>query len=128
MNDWPKEEIPDEDRLFRRAHRGYCPDGELGPGIIRGLQMGMSADWNKYSTPEETRQRAPKPDDNGVVQMIVGELRKVPRVRVEHAPDLETRNRAHAEVYGPDEKRDQEVRLKLLRLCEWVVRIRAPQG
>ena len=83
----------------------------------------MSTDWDKYSSPEETLQRARNPADNGVIQMVVGDVRQVPGLRVEHTPDF-PRNRAHTDVYG---EKSTEARVKLLRICTWVIPI-SPQA
>jgi hypothetical protein len=83
----------------------------------------MSTDWAKYSTPEETRHRARLPNDNGIVRMKAGDVRGVP-LQVAHTPELGRTglqpNRAHTDVVG---EKTTEVRLKLFRLCEWVIRI-----
>ena len=47
----------------------------------------MSADWNKYSTPEETRQRAKKPSENGVIVLLVGGIQGIPDLKVRHVPE-----------------------------------------
>jgi len=79
----------------------------------------MSTDWSRYSTPEETLARARKPEDNGVVEMVVGAVRAIPNLRVEHVPLPE--NRAHSEVFG---KKDVEARVLLQRACRWSLPIK----
>ncbi len=78
----------------------------------------MPTDWSKYATPEETLRRAKVPSDNGVIGMVVGEIREIPGLRVEHSPLTE--NRSHTDVFG---KKDPEVRLQLLRGCRWMIRV-----
>ncbi len=114
---WPVEIIPDEDSVYYRIHQTFIRDGELIPGGFkeRGSEKarGMSTDWEKYSTPEESRNRAKKPTQNGIISFVVGNLREV-KLRVIHAP---TQNRAHTNVKGID----VETRLKLLDLFHWEI-------
>lgn len=77
------EQIPDEDLLFMRAHRMFFRDGQFAPGVFRDQGDGMSVDWERYSTPEETRLRARRPEDNAVIEMVTGEVRAIPPVSVE---------------------------------------------
>lgn len=66
--------------------------------------------------PMDTRGRAQKPADNGVIQFKCGKVKEIPPLKVEHEP--EKGNRAHTEVYG---KKDEEVRVKLGRVSKWVI-------
>jgi len=91
------EDIPNEDRLYYRVHQTYLLMGELKPGVFREIGDGMSTDWAKYSTPLESRNRAKKPEKNGIVSFIVGGLRNL-NLTVVHAPSKE--NRAHTNVKG----------------------------
>jgi hypothetical protein len=82
----------------------------------------MSTDWEKYATPEETRNRATKNSGiYGVVSMVTGEVRKVPNQKVEHTPNYPT-NRAHTDVFG-DKSSDPEVRVLLRRISVWQIPI-----
>ena len=121
LTDWPTELIPDHDRLYMRVHRNHQVNGTLSPGAFRdqppgGERPGMSTDWSRYSTPESTLRRARKPEDNGVVEMLVGHVRAIPNLLVEHTPLPD--NRAHTDVFG---QKDVEVRVLLQRACRWVV-------
>jgi hypothetical protein len=78
----------------------------------------MSTDWEKYSTPVETQERAPMPEANGVVSLAVAAVRKQARQVVNHAPLDE--NRAHTDVIG-DKKSDPETRMTLARIAHWVI-------
>ena len=125
LSAWPKEDIPGSDRLYMRVHRVFEVDGELQPGVFRdhppkGEDRAMSTDWSKYATPEETLRRAKVPSDNGVIGMVVGEVREIPGLKVEHSPLPE--NRSHTDIFG---KKDPEVRLRLLRICRWMIRVPA---
>jgi len=115
MNGWLKEDIPDPDRLLKRVHRNHARDGELAPGAFHYKGHGMSTDWQKYSTPAETKSRARAPHDNGVVGMIAGEVRGF-GLLVEHDPTPE--NRAHTEIIGTI---STEMRVRLLRITRWVL-------
>jgi hypothetical protein len=59
--DWPIEPVPDADLLFMRVHRNYIQNGKPNVGVFinhgEGAQEGMSTDWSKYSTPEQTKKR-----------------------------------------------------------------------
>ena len=117
--DWPAENIPNEDNVFYRIHKMWIEGGEPVPGSFRNRDGAMSTDWSKYSTAEQTRQRATSlPADNGIVLLNVGEIRSVPNQIVSHAPLYD--NRAHSHVIG---EKDTEVRLKLLRICRWAINL-----
>jgi hypothetical protein len=117
---FPVEEIPDADSVFMRAHKDYIRDGDLVPGVFREQDGGMSVDWNKYASKEDTKQRAKNPANNAVVSLSVGGIRKIDDLDVRHTPELS--NRAHSEVYLPDSREElTEVRLLLHRLAEIVI-------
>jgi hypothetical protein len=79
----------------------------------------MSVDWSRYSTPEETRSRGrQEPEKYGVVEMQAGEVRDISGLTVEHDPEWPN-NRAHSQVYG--NKKDQQVRVLLMRACRWAI-------
>ncbi len=67
MSRWPKEEVPDVDRLFMRVHRMWIRDGAVLPGAFKNrgaagaAPLGMSTNWAKYSTAEATRKQAKDP-------------------------------------------------------------------
>lgn len=114
---WPQELIPDKDELFMRVHRNWTLNGNPIPGAFRDHAGGMSTDWAKYSTPEETLRRALKnPERNGVVKLQVSEVRAIPNQTVVHTPEVT--NRAHTDVLGV---KDEEVRLKLTRIYTWII-------
>jgi hypothetical protein len=119
---WPQENIPDSAAVFMRVHRTYCLEGALIPGVFRDHEGGMSVDWDRYASAEETRQRARRPDDNGVIALGVGAVRSVEGLSVAHGPI--PANRAHSQVLG---EKDEERRLKLSRLYTWKIPL-GPKG
>ena len=112
---WPIEEIPDADSVFMRAHRDYFRDGELQPGVFKPHGKGMSVNWDRYASPDQTKKQASKNrDHNAVISMPVVEIRKIDDFRVEHTPA--PTNRAHSDVFGlPKGVQLNEVRVLLLR-------------
>jgi hypothetical protein len=124
IESWPIELVPDADLLFMRVHHNNIREGRLLPLVFlnhgEGEEDGMSTDWNKYSTPEETRNRVYKDKPTwkgGVIQMVAGEVRKIPNQVVQHAPL--TDNRAHTNVKG---RKDTQVRYLFMRSWTWVIR------
>jgi len=119
-NNWKKEDIPETAHLFSRVHRNWLKDGDVNPGFFRNSPDdstgGMSCDWNKYSTPEETKARAKQPEKNGVLQFVASEVREIPGQRLEHDP--QPTNQAHSQVFG---EKTPEVRVKLKRICTWII-------
>lgn len=83
----------------------------------------MSTDWSKYSTPEETQQRARDPELNGVIEMNVGNVREIPPLEVKHTPAPD--NRAHTDVCNVPTKKSSKtkVRVKLARISSWIIPI-----
>lgn len=105
--------IPDADSLFRRAHRRqFYTSDEPTPGAFkREGSGGMSVNWAKYATAEETRRQAAQPPENyGVLITTAGQVRAIDDLRVDHTPN--DANRAHSDIIGVE---DAEIRLKLLR-------------
>jgi hypothetical protein len=117
---FPVEEIPDADPVFMRAHCNLLRDGEIVPGVFRAHDAGMSVDWSKYATPEDTRLRARKPLDNAVIALIVGEIRAKVGLAVHHSPQSE--NQAHSDVILPEDDEDlTEARIKLGRIASFAI-------
>lgn len=126
---WKSEDIANEDLLWMRVHRvWFNPDGSIKPGVFKNnptAQDGMSTDWQKYARPEETRSRAKTPKDNAVIQLVVGEVRRIPDQNVVHTPNLETKNRAHTDVFG---EKHPEARLQFSRIYRAVIPLDAKPG
>lgn len=82
---------------------------------------GMSTDWAKHATAQDTLQRAKTPSDNIVVRLIAGKVRQIPEQIVEHTPiepnsENSAGNRAHSDVRG-NKKLNPEVRVKFRKIC-----------
>lgn len=132
---WQVEHIPDQSRVFKRAHRNWFRRGkdtfnfdELPAiGIFANLPAGSSCDWERYATPEETRNREGKGQDNAVVSLLAGEVRMLPSFRVEHSPDATRHNRAHSDIFAAVDQRelDIEIRTELRRLCRLEIKLSA---
>jgi hypothetical protein len=97
VQEWT-EHIPEPDRLFMRVHVKLLPTRQLHAGIFRERLGAMSVDWERYSSAEDTRGRAPNPDENGVIALITGDVRRIEGLSVEHEP-LRS-NRAHSGIHG----------------------------
>ncbi|OQX06372.1 MAG: hypothetical protein BWK80_50825 [Desulfobacteraceae bacterium IS3] len=121
---WDIEEIPDENKVFYRIHKGFLREGKLIPGAFREIGDGMSVDWEKYSTPEDSICRAKIPEDNGIVSLIVGNIRKTD-LEVSHKPS--EKNISHSIVKGKKRKiqDDPEVRLILMKISQWEIQVGA---
>ncbi len=117
---WPIEVIPDDDSVFMRAHQMHFRSGELQAGVFRKHGVGMSVNWDKYASAEETRQQARKnPNENAVIAMGVFDIRQIKGLTVEHTP--EQPNRAHSDVYGLSDEELTEIRVLLLRIADVVI-------
>jgi hypothetical protein len=116
---WDVENIPEGDFVFMRVHKNNAPNGELLLAAFRDQGAGMSTDWEKYSTAEQTRNRAgrSKPSDNGVIKLSVTGIRRIEKLSVVHEPL--TDNRAHTEVFG---EKNERSRMLLNRLVEWAIK------
>ena len=120
---WPIELVPDTNLLFMRVHQNNIREGSLLPIVFvnhgEGEEEGMSTDWNKYSTPEETKNRgyATRPSwKGGVIQMVVGDIRKITWQTVQHSPLAD--NRAHTNVKG---RKDTQERYLFMRVWTWAI-------
>lgn len=123
LADWPKEDIPDEDTLYMRIHSmWFDEDGKIIPKAFQNHGSGMSTNWSKYATAEQTQDEVARygknPEDNAVGAFVVGNVREIPEQSVEYTPMPD--NRAHTDVL--DEK-DNEVRVLLRRECKLVIRL-----
>jgi hypothetical protein len=121
---WPQEEIPNDALLYMRTHRMHIDkSGELQPGVFCDhpkLNGAMSTNWQKYCpSPEQCRSMAKKPDDNGVISLVVQDVREIP-LDVYHTPSYEFSDRSHTDVTG---EKTTKVRLRLLKAFSWCLRL-----
>jgi hypothetical protein len=119
VSSWASEEIPNDDYLWMRVHKNDLPNGDIAPGAFKNRPTskdGMSTDWEKYATPQETRNRGRIPTDNAVIRLRVGEVREIPDQTVVHTPI--TSNRAHTDVFGD---KHPQARVLLTRICKIVI-------
>jgi len=100
------EAIPDDDFLFMRVHENDFRNEKPVPGAFRNQPkgaVGMSVDWSKHCSPNDTRSRGSQPSHKyTIIKFTAGAARRIPNQTVEHKPvnppDLP--NQAHAEVVG----------------------------
>ncbi len=114
MITWETEDVPDGDLLYRRVHQEKLyRDGRPRPAAFTDYKGGMSTDWQRYSTPEQVRQRATgrPPREFAVVEFTAGQARHLNQV-VAHDPLPD--NRSHTNVVG---EKDEEVRRLFSRRC-----------
>jgi len=129
---WPIESVPDADTVFIRVHQNILDEGggAISKGAFRYRDNGIggprriSCDWSKYSTQTECRFRATVPAENGVVSLVVGQVRAL-KTSLLHEPL--PHNRSHAGI-GPEEDpaKETEIRLGLSRIAVLVVHPKDP--
>lgn len=117
---------PDNAQLYMRVHRTLLnSDGSLSARAFRNQQdpkkpesePGMSTYWNAYAEPAQVLNAARKPQDNVVVEMNVGKVRKIPLQKVVYTPnDQPVIGNAHTDVYGPKDTKDTELRKMFLNI------------
>ena len=136
---WEKENIPNEALLYCYVYKTLV-NIKTGKPIERAFRntpfktgTDLSTDWNKYSTPTETRERLAKhpktsggfknPKDYFIVQLPVQKIRtEIPSQTVNHDPiqndPIYPDNRSHTIIIGEE---DTEIRLKFGGICEWSI-------
>ena len=124
--EWPTESIPSGSRVFMRAHRQHFLQGELDHGVFRRRKEGLSVDWDRYSTAEDTRTRARSdPKDNAVISLSAECIRQINPLTVDHDPissPPKERNRAHSLIKNlPEAPELTETRFKLRRCAKLVI-------
>lgn len=136
---WKSENIPSEDELYVFIHCQWIRNGRVVPGFFKNRpdeETGaMSTDWSKYATPDDTQQRARKPNVSGVGRLDVGAVRKigedtafqqiVVHTPIQNSPTLPD-NRAHTDVRGPKETADLDVQYQFSELCVLVRPVAMP--
>jgi hypothetical protein len=118
---YPVEDIPNPAKVFIRIHDSDIRNGDVVAGAFKergeGNQKGMSADWEKYSSPEIIINRKANPNVYSVGSFIAGEVREIPLI-VEHAPlwPPPEDNQAHTNIKGLDDnvtKTERRAKLKV---------------
>ena len=130
---YPKEPIEnflDAHFLYRAVHRGLWENWEsinrIDPIFFysKNAEEGLSFDWSKYSTPQDTlnRRRGKTLKENGIIQLNIGKLKtsitqfELPII-IEHAPFPE--NQAHTLMLGITKSNTAKIRRKLSKIAEW---------
>jgi hypothetical protein len=92
--------ILNPDRVFMRVPVQWLrlPAHQLHEGVFRETEGAMSVDWERYSSAQETRDRARNPRQNGVIALVTGDVRGIEGLSVEHEPIRS--NRAHSGIHG----------------------------
>jgi hypothetical protein len=128
----PPEEIPNADQLYYRVHVGFVKhaNGKLRPNCFRDKNAdGMSTDWSKYATPEQTRRRGAKQvTDYGIAGLPVEAVRLIEALTVVHVP--RDNNDAHSHVLGLSTAAEilTRQRYELYNACgrDWLIPVGAP--
>ena len=99
---WKVETIPDNHFVYRRIPDKLFKEGHISPSAFNNQGDGMSVDWQKYSTPEKTRNivsnQKKDPLEFGVAKIKAVKIREIEEQTLNHAPSK--RNRAHSTVFG----------------------------
>jgi hypothetical protein len=122
--------IPDDDKLYLRVHKTNLDlnvlDDTLKIKLVAFDQKGddgLSVNWSKYSSKNDTIKMAKNPSDNGVVSFVVKLIRKIP-LRVIHNPiNFPTLNQSHSLILDipPRKPNDLGVRVKMRDICNWEI-------
>lgn len=122
-SNFPIEEIPSSDNVFRRVYRGYIKNGRVKvnaftdpPPKFEGERVGLSVLWEKHATIATCKSTGKEPENNGVAALSVGKIREIDALQVVHDPKVESQ--AHSQIYG---RKDEEVRVQLSRAATVVV-------
>lgn len=143
----PVEHIPDTDSLYRRVHKSvfesqyrsrkaippkYIPPGAFNfVALTEGSRVSeMSTDWSARSTPEETRGRGRRPEDNHVLSASVAAVKAINGLSIEHTPKRATEesaaNPAHVDVINHVTPKDSRIRADLAQAFDWILPNAAP--
>ena len=126
--DWSPEFIPDQDVLYLAVPNLYLKvdNTHISKSCFKPKGEGLSTNWSKYATAQETRDQRSIPGNFGVLQMGVGAVRNVTHndpLKVEHKPDPSRNNRAHSEIMGLRTTRSDlnEIRTALKSISKWAI-------
>lgn len=126
------EEINNDQKLFYRIHIVNI-DTEIEDSKLKikpsafdpqptPHSVEMSVNWAKYSSANDTKNSARKPEKNGVLSFIANDVRNTPlNLKVSHKP---TTNQAHSIIHDVvSEQNDPELRMNLRSICNWEIEI-----
>jgi len=129
--DWVIESIPDENYLYCRVSDNHVINGELISAALRedgvGEKRGKSANWDKYSDPQNCIDEARNKEKKYyVLKFLAKDIRSIPKQKITHAPvqdrDLNYCNRSHSNINGLDQKDNKEktkIRAQYLQIYIW---------
>ena len=132
MSKFELEFIDNDQKLFYRIHKTNIDNDinddklKIKPAAFdpmpRPTSVEMSVNWQKYSSPTETKNSARKPENVGVLSFLTLKVRISPvNLKVTHAPTI---NQAHSHIHEVvSEVNDPQIRLKLRNICEWEIHI-----
>ena len=139
QTNFPTEIIASNQSLYYRINKVNIEIEETGKKRIKPVafdpmpkpdSVELSVEWSKYTTPEETKQRARKPENNGVLSFNSDKIRNKPvNLDVRHHPTQLNpitgyHNQSHSLVFNVlSAENDPEIRLKLRDICEWEIYI-----
>ena len=134
----PIENFLDAHFLFRGIHRIFWMNWKeihkIEPNLFstKAEAKGLSTDWSKYATPEDTlnRLRAPTLKVNGILELNVGRLQftikenKLPLI-IKHDPIRVPKgktqiNRAHTLLMGINKPNRAKIKRCLSKIANWV--------
>lgn len=117
------ETIGDQEILYYRVHKNYFRLSKIVPQAFQSKGDGMSTDWAKYSTEQESYSRCKIPADNAIVSLSTADIRSEKLLDAIHKP--EDNNQSHSLVVGipTNEPFKTEVRLHLMKIHKEVIHL-----
>ena len=140
---WENEPIPNTDKVYCFIHSIANVNPTTGKPRAAAFHNtpkqgdNLSCDWEKYSTPHETKTRIGQQFKNGttefknsnlfgVVEFVTGILKTEEyNQQIQHDPIFNNpeivgtpNNRAHSIIIG---EKDEEIRLKMVEIAHWVI-------
>ncbi len=133
----PFENYLDEHSLYRGIHRNIWIKWPILENIqphffySDNAEEGLSMDWSKYSTPEDTlkRLREPNLETNGIIDLNVEKLRNcieensfpliIVHDPIKKATKILPINRAHTLIHGINGANKAKIRRIVSKIAEW---------
>ena len=124
---YPTEEIPPEDKLYRRIPNYYFKKGYIPTRAFHFDEDGCSVDWERYSDPEKTRNRV---SDDGLdpsnfsVGSVINQNVLELGLNVQHNPqpnDVEPNrdNQTHTLIISNDPEDILDIQNSLANQCQY---------